>query len=95
MSDKNDPAKHVTEHAGFAEIALSREQTIDGAAVKVMRMREPTAQDLVTFQEGKGSDAARELSMFANLCEVPPAAIGALPVRDYMRLQAAFGLFTS
>lgn len=97
MSDKTKtkPADYVTEKAGYAEIELSRPRTIDGTETAILRMREPTVDDMTAYQEGKGSDAAREKEMIANLCEVPPSEIGKLPLRDYARVQAAFSLFTT
>ena len=37
-----------------------------------------------------GSDAAREIQTFANLCEQAPDDIRRLPLKDYKRLQAAY-----
>lgn len=92
---KKSAADHVIERRGFAEITLSRPASIEGSEHAVLRLREPTVEDMATFQDDKGSEAAREISMLANLCELPPAAIRSLPIRDYARLQAAFALFTN
>jgi phage/plasmid primase-like uncharacterized protein len=89
------PSEYVKEGDGFADVTLSREATINGVKQKVIRMREPTVADQEAFQDSKESEATREITAFANLCEVAPADIRALPLRDYGRLQAAFALFTS
>ncbi|SMX27301.1 hypothetical protein TRP8649_01404 [Pelagimonas phthalicica] len=68
---------------------------IDGTKVKVLTMREPTAQDQVTADKSAGHAGDKEISLFANLTEQSPEAIGALKIRAYSRLQAAYELFTS
>lgn len=92
----NDEKKspHLVEGDGFTDITLSREVDIAGAKTKVMRMREPTAGDMESFHAAKGTDASREIIVFANLCETAPDDIRALSLRDYQRLQVAFAGFT-
>jgi hypothetical protein len=75
---------------GFADITLSRPLDVDGAPVSVLRMREPTVADQIAMEKSKGTDAEREISMIANLCEVSPADINKLTMRDYKRVQGAF-----
>lgn len=96
MSNANKkPSDFVKEGAGFADVTLSRPAKFNGIEQGVIRMREPTVGDQESFQDSKESEATREITAFANLCEVAPADIRALPLRDYGRLQAAFALFTS
>ena len=38
----------------------------------------------------QGRDSAKEIAMFANLCEVSPDDIKRLTLRDYKKLQVAF-----
>lgn len=92
---KKHPSEHVAEGNGFADITLSRAAKFNGIEQGVVRMREPTVADMEAFQEAKEGEATREINTFANLCEVSPADIRGLPMRDYARLQAAFALFTS
>lgn len=92
---KSKPADYVTEKAGFAEVELSRPRVIDGTETAVLRMREPTVDDMTAYQESRDSEAKREAAMIANLCEISPEALGQFPLRDYSRLQAAFVLFTN
>lgn len=75
---------------GTCDITLSRALNIAGASVTVLRMREPTVADQEIASASNESDAAREVTMFANLCDQTPDDIRRLPLRDYKRLQAAF-----
>lgn len=95
MSNKKKPADFVTEHEGYNDITLSRPTNIAGASVSTIRMREPTVADQENFQDAGRNDAAREISTFANLCEITPDEVRKLPLRDYMRMQASFALFTN
>lgn len=79
---------------GSYTIELSRELDVNGEKLKELTMREPLVDDQLAASEGKGSESIKELTFFANLCTVEPAAIRRLPIRDYLRLQAAFGNFT-
>ena len=94
-TDKKLPADYVKEGNGHSDITLSRPATIAGAPVTTLRMREPTVADMEAFQNSSDSESTREIATFANLCEVSPDDIRALPFKDYTRLQAAFALFTS
>ncbi|WP_323162866.1 phage tail assembly protein [Stenotrophomonas maltophilia] len=95
MSNRNNPAAHVVEREGFAEITLTRSRKIDGMDTAVVRMREPTVADMERFQESAGSEAQREVVMIANLCEISPDALREFPLRDYQRMQAGFAVFTN
>ncbi|MDA3922767.1 MAG: phage tail assembly protein [Salinisphaera sp.] len=75
-------------------IELSRPLDIDGAAVSSLSMREPTVDDQIVASEMKGSAAIQEVHMIANLCDVAPADIRSLSLRDYRKLQEAFVGFT-
>lgn len=89
MTTKN-PDWLKTNDDGSADVTLSRPLDIDGAKVRVLRMREPTVADQLAADEHKGTEAAREIAMLSNLCMVTPEDIKALPLRDYKRMQAAF-----
>ena len=75
---------------GHCDITLSRPLKIAGVDVTVLRMREPTVADQEIASDMGGSDAAREIQTFANLCEQSPDDIRRLPLKDYKRLQAAY-----
>lgn len=83
-------AKNAQADAGFVDVELSRPMDIDGAKVKKLRMREPTVADQLASEEFKGGEAAKEIAMLANLCEIAPDDIKRLTLKDYKRLQAAF-----
>jgi hypothetical protein len=80
----------VDEAEGTADITLSRPLDIAGAKVTVIRMREPTVADQEVSSVQKGTEAQREISQFASLCELAPDDIRKLGLRDYKRLQTAF-----
>ncbi len=90
---KPRPKDFVSYGDGYADVTLSRPLDVDGAKVTVMRMREPTVDDQLVAEESKGSAAAKELTFMANLCSITPTDVRRLPVRDYARLQKAFGGF--
>lgn len=75
---------------GHCDITLSRPLKIAGVDVSVLRMREPTVADQEIASDMGGTDAAREIQTFANLCEQTPDDIRRLPLKDYKRLQAAY-----
>ncbi|MFQ2188677.1 phage tail assembly protein [Aeromonas jandaei] len=80
---------------GSADITLSRPADIGGTKVSVLRMREPTVGDQEIAFQMSGSDAAKEITMFANLCGVAPDDVRKFPLRDYGRLQKAYSVFTN
>lgn len=57
-------------------------------------MREPTVLDSKVANKGSKTDAEIETTMMGNLCELTPADIDKLTLKNYRRLQAAFMLFT-
>jgi len=93
MATKNQNVpEYIKLVEGAAQVTLSRPLEIDGAKVKVLSMREPTVDDqLVAEKYGNGGEADK--MYMANLCQVAPDDIGRLPLRDFKRLQEAFGFF--
>lgn len=53
---------------------------------RVLTMREPRVEDQLA---AKGGNDEREIALVANLCEIAPAEIRALTIRNYKRLQQA------
>lgn len=80
----------LKEGAGFVDITLSRPAELAGVKTSTIRMREPTVGDQEVAAELSGSDAAREITTFANLCELAPDDLRKLPLREYKRLQMAY-----
>ena len=77
---------------GKAIITLSRPLVIDGAKVGQLTMREPTVDDQLAAEKiGTGGEADK--GYMANLCQISPTDVGRLPLRDFKRLQEAFGFF--
>lgn len=89
------PEDFVKHEDGHAIITLSRAMNVGGAPVVALKMREPLLRDQMVMQDQKGTDLEREVFLFANLCEVTPDQLKALPVRDYNRLVAAYVGFPS
>lgn len=83
MSERPD---YITDAPdGSVQIALT-----DG---KKITMREPTVEDQLAV--AKGSDAEREITLVANLCDMAPTEIKALTLRNYRRVQAALVFLSS
>lgn len=78
---------------GSVDVTLSRPADIAGTQTSAVRMREPTVGDQEVASGMTGTDAAREIAIFANLCQLAPDDIRKLPLRDYKRLQTAYLAF--
>lgn len=78
---------------GFTDITLSKPASFNGVQTASVRMREPTVGDQEVASEMSGSDASREIAVFANLCSLAPEDIRKLPLREYKRLQTAYLAF--
>lgn len=79
---------------GNIVVTLHSGVTIDGAKIKTLTMREPLVQDTLAVSAISGNEAEKELGYFANLCSVAPDDLKTMTMRDYTRLQTAFGNFT-
>lgn len=75
---------------GSVDITLSKPAEFGGVKTSTVRMREPTVGDQEVASEMSGSDASREIAIFANLCDLAPDDIRKMPLRDYKRLQTAY-----
>lgn len=60
-----------------------------------LAMRRPRVGDMLAAEKQGGSDAEREVAMFASLCEVPPEVLRELDMKDYRKIQAAYTGFLS
>lgn len=92
MAKQQNTPDYIKLRDGSAEVTLSRPLDIDGAKVNVLTMREPTVDDQIAAEKN-GSDGQADKKYIANLCMVSPDDIGRLPLRDFKRLQVAFGFF--
>ena len=75
------------------DIALTYPLTLNGSTVAAVRMRRPTVGDMIAADKMKGSDAEKEVAMFANLCTLAPADLAQLDMGDYQKLREAWAGF--
>jgi hypothetical protein len=78
---------------GYVDVTLSRPSLFNGVEQTSVRMREPTVADTEAASEYKGSDAAREITALANLCDVSPDDVRKMPQRDFLRIQEGYRSF--
>jgi len=71
---------------------LKNKPKLDGTEVSSLTMREPTVADELAIEKIK-SVGERESQAIANLTEQSPEAIRGLTMRQYARLQDAYGVF--
>ena len=79
----------VKYNEGDAVVTLSRPAKVHGQLVETITMREPTVRDQKAAQ--RFDDAVDvEINAVANLCNMTPDDVEALPLRDFRRLQVAY-----
>lgn len=94
MTAKKSPSYlKTTADGAHVDITLRRAYSFNGVSTSTLRMREPTVRDQLATSEMQGSDAAKEIATFANLCDVTPDDIQNLAMADYQRIQLAYGSF--
>jgi len=76
-------------------ITLAFPITVDGAKVKSLTLRRPKVRDMLAADHATGSDAEKEVALFANLAELTREAILDLDGKDYRALQEAYSGFLS
>ena len=76
-------------------ITLQYPVTVDGTVYTTLTMRRAKVRDSRDAQRGGGSNADAEIRLFANLCEVTPAAIEEIDMADYARMQKVYEGFLS
>lgn len=77
-------------------VQLSEPIVVEGQEIQSLTMRRPKVRDQILAEKSEGTAAEQEVAMFANLCEVAPAAIQELDMADYLRLQQVYqGFFDS
>ncbi len=77
----------------FTDIPLDYPITIDGVEVKSLKMRRPKVRDMIASTKGQSGNEAKEVKLFANLCEVTEKDINELDLADYKKLQDTFNDF--
>jgi hypothetical protein len=68
------------------EIKLKHPVVVDGVEYAALQMRRCKVKDRRLAAKQK-SDEDREITLIANLCEVPPSVIDELDTVDYSKLQ--------
>ena len=76
-------------------ITLRYPVTHEGETISSLTMRRPRLRDLLAADRLRGTDAAKEVRIFANLCEVAPDALDEMDLADYAALQSAYRRFTA
>jgi hypothetical protein len=61
-----------------------------GLTVSEVTMRRPTVRDQLLASKAEGSDADKELNIFAQLCEVEQDVILEMDLEDYEGLQKTY-----
>jgi len=68
-------------------VVLKYPVTVDGVPLQELAVRRPKVRDLLAAEKAGAGQAAQEIRLFANLCEVPPGTIEELDMADYRALQ--------
>ena len=90
---KPDPSDPIA--GDSVEIRLDHPVEADETTLETLAMRRPRVADQLAAEKAGGADGAREVALFANLCEVAPEIIRRLALSDYLELQRVFSGFLS
>lgn len=77
------------------QIQLDHGVSCQGLMIETLEMRRPKVSDMLFSETLKGSDAQKEIRLFANLCDVAPEVIESLDMKDYITLQKHYRNFLS
>lgn len=79
------------------KITLKHPVVDNGQEIKELNMRRPKVRDMVAADVGGSgkSDAAKEVTLFANLCGVTEEVIGDIDMADYAAVQEVYTSFLS
>jgi len=76
-------------------IELEHPVTVEGQEVSSLNIRRPKVRDMMVADATATTDGAKEVAMFANLCEVDEKVIHELDLADYQKLQETYQGFLS
>lgn len=76
-------------------IVLSYPVNVDGKEIRELKLRRPKVRDTLAAEKIGGSNAEKEIHLFANLTEQTRATIETLDMVDYGKLQDAYTGFLS
>lgn len=80
----------------MSNIKLKYPVNVDGVSYTELNMRRSKVKDRLAVTAMKCSDEQKEITLFANLCEVPPKVIEELDETDYTSVQKVYlGFFGS
>lgn len=80
----------------MSNIKLKYPVNIDGVSYTELNMRRSKVKDRLAVTAMKCSDEQKEITLFANLCEVSPKVIEELDETDYTSVQKVYlGFFGS
>ena len=80
----------------MSDIKLKYPITVDGVTYNELNMRRSKVRDRLAVTAMKCSDEQKEITLFANLCEVAPKVIEELDETDYTSVQKVYmGFFGS
>ena len=89
------PIPFPTPMPEVVEIRLDHPVEAHGATVDRVSLRRPRVADQLAAEKTPGGDGAREVALFANLCQVAPDTIRAFALSDYLEMQRVFRDFLS
>ncbi len=64
-----------------------------GVELHSVTMRRPKVRDQMKADTGPGTQAQKEVNLFADLCGLAPDTLKELDMADYRKLQKAFDVF--
>jgi hypothetical protein len=80
----------------MTKITLDYPITVDGAKLNEITLRRPTVKDMRVARISGKDDATQEITLIANLAQVPTSAVEDLDMSDFVKVQKAlqgfFGL---
>jgi len=79
----------------MSAVKLKYPVTVEGSEYSELTMRRPKVRDMLSSDKLGGSDAEKEIRIFANLSEVSPSVVEELDMVDYQSLQETYQGFLS
>ena len=76
-------------------IELTHPVTVNSEEITSLNLRRPKVRDMIIADKTGTTDGAREVTMFANLCEVDVEVIHELDLVDYHKVQETYQGFLS
>lgn len=74
----------------MSKVTLQYPIPVDGQTLSEITLRRPKVRDQLLAEKAGGGAAEQEVSILANLAELPEEAIQELDMADYLQLQEAY-----